>query len=420
MADSQKPMRVAVWHDLPSGGGLRALSGQVRELAALGHEVAVWTPRSSNSDLGLEWWPGNVPQHVRPFAGTAPTSRLDQRFGAGLDLFEWRRATLVTHAGEVTREMKAWNPDVLLAHPCRWFHASPIALHWDGPNALYLQEPFRPLYEASPESAWAALPDERGGSVKARLGGMLRDYRKNTLNRRQVRDELQWVRAFDRIFVNSLFSRESISRAYGVDSVYSPLGVDHSAASEVAVSVKEPFVASLGELAPHKDARLAVAAVAQIPRQRRPQLRWSGNRADPQYLEAVRADAAAMDVDFVFQRELSDGQLALQLAQAACFIFCAHLEPLGLSPLEANLAGTAVVAVAEGGVRETIVPGVNGTLVYNRDAGALGAAIDRYVSDLEWARAEGMRARDHVLLHHTWKRAGIMLEAQLRQLIAMR
>ena len=38
------------------------------------------------------------------------------------------------------------------------------------------------------------------------------------------------------------------------------------------------------------------------------------------------------------------------------------LEPFGLAPLEANACGTPVVAVAQGGVRETIIDGQNGFL----------------------------------------------------------
>jgi glycosyltransferase involved in cell wall biosynthesis len=404
-------MRVAIWHDLPSGGGLRAMVGQVRELIAMGHDVSVWSPATSPSSFSRDWWPAQVPHHIRPIAESWRPGYLDRRFGGIPNA--WRGEALTTHARAVTGEMREWNPDVLLVHPCTWFHASPLALHWHGASVLYLQEPYRPLYEALPENPWAALPVTSGGCYRSRLGRLVRDQRQLTANRRQVREEVAWVRAFDRVLVNSLYSRECVSRAYGIDSVYCPLGADHGALPSLPMS-KQPFVVSLGQLSPHKDARLAVAAVAKVPRDRRPQLRWFGNRHDQGYLEQVQADAKSLDVDFRFELSVPDGELSVQMAQAACFVFCARLEPLGLSPLEANLAGTSVVAVAEGGVRETIIDGVNGTLVYNRDAAAMGAAIDRYVSDLPWATAQGKRAREHVLATHSWKRAGVALELELK------
>src|SRR4051812_1936295 len=37
-------MRIAVWHNLPSGGGKRALHDHVRGLVRRGHEVESWSP----------------------------------------------------------------------------------------------------------------------------------------------------------------------------------------------------------------------------------------------------------------------------------------------------------------------------------------------------------------------------------------
>ena len=73
-------MKIAVWHNLPSGGAKRALHDQVRGLIARGHEVEVWCPPTSNRDfLPL----GNlVPEHVVPLAIKPPLksgSRLLQK-----------------------------------------------------------------------------------------------------------------------------------------------------------------------------------------------------------------------------------------------------------------------------------------------------------------------------------------------------
>src|SRR6266480_4302735 len=41
-------MRIAVWHNLPSGGGKRALYYHVRGLVERGHSVEAWCPTSSD------------------------------------------------------------------------------------------------------------------------------------------------------------------------------------------------------------------------------------------------------------------------------------------------------------------------------------------------------------------------------------
>src|ERR1035438_9748548 len=43
-------MRIAVWHNLPSGGGKRALYDHVRGLVARGHTVEAWCPPTADSE----------------------------------------------------------------------------------------------------------------------------------------------------------------------------------------------------------------------------------------------------------------------------------------------------------------------------------------------------------------------------------
>ena len=61
-------------------------------------------------------------------------------------------------------------------------------------------------------------------------------------------------------------------------------------------------------------------------------------------------------------------------------VYAPRLEPFGLAPLEANACGLPVVAVAEGGVRETIIDGVNGLLVQHQPQ-AIAHAIQRLAQD---------------------------------------
>src|SRR5229473_3089346 len=58
------PMKIAIWHNLPSGGGKRALYDHVRGLVARGHEVEGWCPPTADrSYLPLSTI---VPEHVVP------------------------------------------------------------------------------------------------------------------------------------------------------------------------------------------------------------------------------------------------------------------------------------------------------------------------------------------------------------------
>src|SRR6185295_5329459 len=44
-------MRIAVWHNLPSGGGKRALYYHVRGLVERGHTVESWCPPTADRDF---------------------------------------------------------------------------------------------------------------------------------------------------------------------------------------------------------------------------------------------------------------------------------------------------------------------------------------------------------------------------------
>ena len=59
-------MRIAVWHNLPSGGGKRALHDHVRGLLGRGHTIEAWCPSTADPDyLPLSEL---IPEHVLPLA----------------------------------------------------------------------------------------------------------------------------------------------------------------------------------------------------------------------------------------------------------------------------------------------------------------------------------------------------------------
>ena len=68
-------------------------------------------------------------------------------------------------------------------------------------------------------------------------------------------------------------------------------------------------------------------------------------------------------------------------------------EPFGLVAPEAMMRGTAVVATAAGGLRDSVVDGKTGLLVPIGDTDALGAALARVLSSKETAEAMGAAGR---------------------------
>jgi glycosyltransferase involved in cell wall biosynthesis len=80
------------------------------------------------------------------------------------------------------------------------------------------------------------------------------------------------------------------------------------------------------------------------------------------------------------KHRISDSELIDILNRARLMLYAPRLEPFGFAPLEACAWGLPVVAVAEGGVRETIKDGVNGILVEHKPD-RMAAAIERLMLD---------------------------------------
>lgn len=381
-------MRIAVWHNLPSGGGKRALYYHVKGLAERGHHLEAWCPSSADRNyLPL----GDIcTEHVLPLPESRGMASVARRYSRKRYLLE----VMDRHCRECARQINAQGFDILFANSCLFFATNPIAKYSKIPSVLYLQEPYRLLYEALPRLPWAAPEFSNDDSqTRSRLGNRFKDFVRIGELRIQVREEVKNAAAFGQILVNSLFSRESVGRAYGLESEVCYLGIDTSHFRPTGEPT-ENYVLGLGGLHFNKGVDRAIRAVAQVPAEKRPQLVWVANFSNPEEESLVRALAGECGVDFALKVSITDAELVSLLSRASLLIYTSRLEPFGYAPLEANACGTPVVAVAEGGVRETVRNEINGLLVEGAAPRQLASAIERIVNDTVLAgklREQGLK-----------------------------
>jgi len=93
------------------------------------------------------------------------------------------------------------------------------------------------------------------------------------------------------------------------------------------------------------------------------------------------------------------------------------LEPFGYAPLEANLCCLPVVGIAEGGLRETIIDGVNGFLAPTEDPERLGNIVKQLMEDVGETEELRRRGRQHVIDAWTTEKATQRLEQRLTAVI---
>jgi len=381
-------VRIAVYHNLHSGGALRTLSEQVRRLSAR-HDLTLFTLTTA-TPVEVD----GVPVRAFPFR---PGPELRRPFGR---LNRAARAADLVRLMRVNRRMAhaidAEGFDVVLVHPCQLSQAPPLLRYLRTPSVYYCHEPLRRLYEPSVPRPYLHGSPLRG--VVDRLDPALRFYR--TLLRRIDREA---TRAATRVLVNSAYTQANVRRIYGVEAHVCRHGIDADRFRPLGLA-RDGFVLSVGALTPYKGFDLLVEGLARLPEAVRPPLRLICNYAEPQeraYLEGLAADRG---VDLGIRVGVEDGELVAAYNRAALVAYTPHREPLGLVPLEAMACATPVVGVDEGGVRETVLHGRTGLRV-PRDPRALAEAIGDLLECSERARMMGQAGRRWVVEAWDWEGA---------------
>jgi glycosyltransferase involved in cell wall biosynthesis len=378
------PMRIAVWHNLPSGGSKRALYNHVRGLIDQGHYVEAWAPSTIDRDfLPLD---GLIRETVVPLDYPY---RWSDKYQLTLHVNRVI-AAMEEHARICARQIAAGSFDLLFANTCGIFASPAIGRHVDLPSVLYLGEPCRSLYEAMPEPIWAAPPRRGRWPSLDDLRHRFVDHRRLRNARIQMREEIRNAGAYDRILCNSYFSRDSIKRAYGMDAEVCYLGVNEDQFAYGA-GARGDFVLSLGSFTWAKNPRLSLQAIARMNAPR-PPLIWVANVVDEALLAEMRQFAEDEGVDLEVRVNVTDAELVDMLATAAVLLYTPRLEPFGLAAIEAGACGTPVVGVPEGGLRETVIDGVNGILA-QADPDALAAALESVIRNPDFARELGRNGR---------------------------
>jgi glycosyltransferase involved in cell wall biosynthesis len=398
-------MRIALYHNLPSGGAKRTLNESTRKLAGR-HHLDVYTLSCSEHDFAdLRPW---VSSHrVFPFQ---PLPLLESPFGRLNQVLRYadlKRLRRLTKA--IAAEIDAGRYDVAVIHPCQYEKSSSILRYLTRtPSVYYCQEPLRLLYETMPERPYddAAIGRRR---LLNKLDPLPAFYYRAL--RKVDRDN---TRKAGRVLVNSEFMAQAVGSIYNVDAQVSYHGVDVEQFRPASFA-KRHMVLSVGSLTPLKGFDFLVRAMSRYPAAGRPQLVIASNFQNPPeraYLESLASD---LKVEMVLEGAVSDARLLQLYNEAKAVVYAPVREPFGLVTLEAMACGTPVVAVAEGGISETTIDGQTGFLT-SRDPKQFAMAVQRVVNDEALARQYGENGRRHVLAHWTWDRAADSLEQHLNRM----
>ncbi len=235
--------------------------------------------------------------------------------------------------------------DTVISSSSAWAHGvlvDPGAVH-----VCYCHNPFR--YAWSEREATLAA---RGALTRPVLRGVLARWR-----------QWDWIAAqrVDRYVANSEVTARRISRYLGRESsvLYPPVEVTRFRPGPVG----EHYVV-LGELMAHKRVQIAVEAFNHL----RLPLTVIGDGPELRRLRRLAGPTVT------FAGRVSDERVAELLASARAMVVTAT-EEFGIAAVESLAAGRPVIALAEGGVLESVTAGVTGTFFEPNSSEALAEAV---------------------------------------------
>jgi len=321
-----------------------------------GHQVAVVAPhvrgtaeRETESGVAIERF-RYAPESLEQvgYRGDAQVGRLF-RGPASLTLpfylLAFRRA--------IRRQVARFNPDVIHAH-------------WWLPAGWLASGSGRPLVVTSHGSDVRLLEQ---GRLFVRMG------------RGVAARAASWT-AVSRFLASDLERRLGLAER-SVEVTPMPVDADLFEAGRVAAKASPPRVLFAGNLLPSKGVDVLIAAVAQ--------LRDRGIACELRILgggparEQLLADISARDLAGVasIAAFVPQSQMPMEYGAATVTVLPTRgqAEGLGLTLVEALLAGSAVVGTPAGGIPEVVEDGVTGLLTPDGDPSALAERLARLLQD---------------------------------------
>jgi glycosyltransferase involved in cell wall biosynthesis len=235
--------------------------------------------------------------------------------------------------------------DLVISSSSAWAHG--VIADADAVHLCYCHNPFRYAWNAR-EATLANYDPLR----RAVLGFVFQRWR-----------QWDWIAAqrVDVYAANSETTRKRVKRYFGRDAtvLYPPV----ETARFTPGTPGEDYVV-LSELMPHKRIDLAVEAFNELGLP----LTVVGNGPDARRLRRIARP------NIRFTGRVSDGEAAALLRCAKALVVPAT-EEFGIAAVEAQAAGRPVIALREGGVRETVVEGETGVFFERAEPGLLVDAV---------------------------------------------
>lgn len=371
-----KKLKIAVFHNLPAGGAIKALHDNINFLKEKGHYVDVYTTEISNNsfapliDLCDNHYVYSIKRSkfrevfFKNLEKILPSSKFNENSRIFFKFSHYK-----TTLKNIAKDIDERNYDlVLLEQDILFSLSSPILEYIKTLKVYYCAQPSR-HYEKN--SSKFSTPKK---SFYAKIYDKL-------FVEHYVKLDSEYAQYTDYILCNSYFTHENILRSYGLNARVSYLGIDTSQFYPMNLPRKN-IVMSVGSVGVRKGLDIIIEALGKVDENIRPKFLIVGYGKDQKYINYLYNLADELNVDLEILNGISYEELINLYNTVKIVLFTPYLEPFGLVPLEAFSCGTPVIGVKEGGVKETVKHMENGLLL-DRDETILAKGISELLINQE-------------------------------------
>ena len=381
--------RVAVFHMLPSGGGIRVLRQFVNGLSS-SFEMHIHQPEfasivKSGDSVKTTIYP--YPMWRKPAGYLKPVAPIFLI----LRLLSFKKVCSLA-ADKINK-----TADAALIHNAMPVAAPPLLQYLDIPSAYFCYEYPRHIYEKD--------LIQRTGSIVARQALLPLEFLEKTIDRNSTQKA-------STLFSLSTYMQGRIRSIYDRDSTIIRPGVDTSLFSAGKEDKSADFVLSVGALWPFKGHETAIRAISLLPEKYRPKLLIVADREYPGYRAKLISKANSLAVETEIIQSISDQELRDYYRRARAVLCCQRREPYGLVPLEAMACGTVVVAINEGGFPDNIRHNSNG-FIFNGNPEDAAKYLLQILTDPSLSKEFSEAGRAFINKHRTLSHGVIRLREEL-------
>lgn len=343
-------MKIAVFHNLPSGGAKRALYSYVKYLTKSGHTVDVFIPSTADEKfLSLK----DVSDKFFTFPVRKTITGYVRSTISYLPPIQISLADLEKTQKIIASKINESEYDIVYSEQDQYTY-SPFFLKFiKKPTIYYCNQPCR-FHEAILQKLYKRNEYKSLIQYGKKIWDKYFESRLPEIDKENA--------SFAKyILANSYFSRESILRSYGLNSFVCYLGVDTETFKSFQIQ-QEDYVLSVGSCTPSKGFDFIIKSLGLIDQKIRPKLIIISNSIYIPWKKYLEKIAIQNKVELKIITLIEDEELVQFYNKAKLVLYAPYLEPFGLVPLEAMGCGTPVIAVKEGGIRESILHNETGIL----------------------------------------------------------